>query len=262
MLRQIAAMTARHHHPVYAAAAAAQEARLRLSQGHLEQVARWAETCGLHPDDTAWPYRLEAGYLTLARVFIAQGQADAVLDLLLRLQQAAEADRRIGSLIEILVLSALARQAQGDAAGALAALENALALAESEGYVRTFVDEGEPMAALLQKAQSHGANRDYVDKLLAAFTVEDAKRESRGVEQTQDSLLSLHPAAPPLVEPLTERELELLRLVAAGRSNQEIAQELVLAVGTVKKHLNNIFGKLAVSSRTQAVARAGELDLL
>jgi LuxR family maltose regulon positive regulatory protein len=261
MLRQIAVMTERHHHPVHAATAAAQEARLRLSQGRTEQAVRWVETCGLRPDDTALPYRLEAGYLTLARVFIVQGQAEAVLDLLDRLHQAAKSGHRTGSLIEILVLCALARQAQGDTSSALAALESALALAEPEGYVRTFVEEGEPMATLLREAHGRGIAPNYASKLLAGFEAGDAKRERRSGEAGVISpLLPRSPA--PLIETLTERELELLRLVADGRSNQEIAQKLFLAVGTVKKHLNNIFGKLDVSSRTQAIARARELSLL
>jgi LuxR family maltose regulon positive regulatory protein len=262
MVRQIAAMAERHHHPVHAATAAALEARLRLSQGRLEPAVRWAETCGLRLDDVAWPYRLEAGYLTLARVFIAQGQTEAVLDLLHRLQQEAGSGQRTGSLIEILILCALARHGQGDTSSALAALESALALAEPQGYVRTFVDEGVAMAELLRQAQSRGIRPNYVNKLLAAFGAEDAKRGSGGVEERQASPLPLRPTAPLLVDPLSERELELLRLIAAGRTNQEIAQELFLAVGTVKKHLNNIFGKLGVGSRTQAIARARELDLL
>jgi len=267
MLRQIAALTERHHHPVYAATAAAHEARLRLSQGHLEQATRWAETCGLHPADAAVrSYSHEAEYLTLARVFIAQGQAEAVLALLHRLQQAAEADRRTGSLIEILTLGALARQAQGDLTGALAALESALTLAEPEGYLRTFVDEGTPMADLLHQARSRGIRPAYVDKLLAAFDLRRPILDTSPPSEIKTPKPVLSEAKGSeiqnLLEPLSPRELELLRLVADGRSNQEIAQALFLAIGTVKKHLNNIFGKLGVSNRTQAVARARELELL
>jgi LuxR family maltose regulon positive regulatory protein len=179
--------------------------------------------------------------------------------LLRLLQQAAESDRRTGSLIEILVLGALAQQAQGDLTGALTALESALALAEPEGYLRIFVDEGAAIAKLLRQAQSRGIRPNYVSKLLAAFGAEEQR--SGGADERQGSPLPLRPPAPLLIEPLTERELELLRLVAAGFTNQEIAKELFLAVGTVKKHLNNIFGKLGVNNRTQAVARGRELDL-
>ena len=252
VLRQIAAMTEQHHHPVYAAIAAVQEARLRLSQDRLDQAVLWAETCGLHVDDMAPSYSHEAEYLTLARVFIARDQAEAVLDLLDRLQEEAESDRRTGSLIEILILCALARQMSGDTASALVALESALTLAEPEGYVRTFVDEGKPMAELLLQARSRGIRPDYVKKLLAVFGAEEKSLPLPGPPAPQSSL----------IEPLSPRELELLSLVADGQSNKEIAQELVVAIGTVKKHLNNIFGKLNVSNRTQAVARARELDLL
>ena len=263
MLRQIAAMTERHHHPVYAAAATAQEARLRLSQGRSEQAIHWAETCGLSLDDTARYYSHEAEYLTLARVFIAQSQTETALNLLHRLQQAAESDQRNGSLIEILILSGLARQVQGDTNSALTSLESALTLAEPEGYVRTFVDEGGSMSKLLRQAQSRGIRPDYVSKLLAAFSDFRFEISDFGLDPDDRSKIQIpNSKIQNLVEPLSQRELELLRLVADGYSNQEIAQELFVAVGTVKKHLNNIFGKLGASSRTQATARARELNLL
>ena len=261
MLRQIVALTEQRHHPVYAANAVGWEARLRLQQGRLDPAARWAETCGLSLADAALSYSDEAEYLTLARILIAQGQTEAVPNLLTRLQQVAEADQRTGSLIEILLLSALALQSRGDQAGALTALERALTLAEPEGYIRLFVDEGEPLAALLRQAQAHSIVPNYTRQLLAAFEAGE-----RGSGPRPDDLGSVEGGAGVisslLVEQLTERELELLRLVADGHSNQKIAQELFLAIGTVKKHLNNIFGKLEVSNRTQAVARARELDLL
>jgi LuxR family maltose regulon positive regulatory protein len=167
--------------------------------------------------------------------------------LLSRLLEAAEAGKRAGSLIHILPLLALAFQAQGDVDRALSALSRVLILAEPEGYVRTFVDEGEPMARLLRQALSRGIAPDYVARLLAAFEQE--------VEPAPPGMASL-------VEPLTERELDVLRLVVAGLSNPEIADELVIAVSTVKTHINHIFGKLGVDSRTRAVAKAQELALL
>ncbi len=136
----------------------------------------------------------------------------------------------------------------------MAALEQALSMAEPEGYVRTFVDEGAPMAALLRRAASRSVAPAYVSKLLDALDAEAPMR--RG---------STGPASPvvqQLEEPLSEREGEVLRLIAAGLSNRDIAQDLVLATGTVKKHTNNIFTKLGVRSRTQAVAQAMELGLL
>jgi LuxR family maltose regulon positive regulatory protein len=164
--------------------------------------------------------------------------------LLAQLLQAARAAGRMGSAIKILALQALAFQAQGDHGQALSALKQVLALAEPEGYMRTFVDEGPPMAKLLRHALSQGIAPSYVARLLAAFG-----------ETTE-------PTAQPLVEPLSERELEVLRLVAAGLSNREIAQELVIAVSTVKSHTNHIYGKLGVKNRTQAAAWAKELNLL
>jgi LuxR family maltose regulon positive regulatory protein len=151
-------------------------------------------------------------------------------------------------------------------------LEQALSLAEPEGYVRIFVDEGAPMVVLLRQAAAQGLAPNYLSKLLAAFPAAEQPpsggaepilpEEARKEQKAASSPIPSRALAPALIEPLSERELEVLRLVAAGSSNQEIARELVLSVGTVKKHLNNIFGKLNASSRTQAVALARELNLL
>jgi LuxR family maltose regulon positive regulatory protein len=163
------------------------------------------------------------------------------------LLEAAQAAGRTAHVIKVRALQALAYQAQGDDGRALSALEQALVLAAPEGYVRTFVDDGEPMARLLRRARAKGIAPEYVSRLLAAFG-----------ERT--------PAAAPLgqalVEPLTEREMEVLRLIAAGLSNREIGDELVVAVSTVKSHINHIYGKLDVKNRTRAVARARTLGLL
>ncbi len=173
---------------------------------------------------------------------------------------------RTGSVIEILVLQALAHQVQGDIPAALVPLERALTLAEPEGYVRMFVDEGPPMAVLLAKAPRTCAETTsrrltnvplaYIERLLALL---------RG-ERVQESISPAAPSAPapaqPLLDPLTERELEVLRLIAAGLSNRNIAARLVLALSTVKSYVNTIYGKLQVESRTQAVARARALHLL
>ena len=152
----------------------------------------------------------------------------------------------------MLALQAVALGSQGEGVQAAAALQSALSLAAPEGYVRTFLDEGAPMAALLRAAAARGAAVEYVRKLLAAF----------GDEETTVAQRSPQGAASALVEPLSERELEVLRLIAVGLSNQEIAEQLITALSTVKKHINHIYGKLAVRSRTQAVARARELGLL
>jgi LuxR family maltose regulon positive regulatory protein len=263
MLQKIAAIRQRHYHPIHAARAEAWEAHLRLRQGRSEQAARWAETCGLGFNDAVLPYAREAEYLTLARVLIGQRHSGAVLELLGRLLQAAEADQRAGSLIQILVLKALALETQGDLPGALESLERALALAEPEGYVRTFLDEGEPMRLLIDDFRLAMAKRKpenprlslYVDKLLSAFA-------GARLESTSDPTSGQEPATSVLVDPLSDREVEVLRLIRAGFNNQEIAARLVIATSTVKTHINNLYGKIGVHSRTQAVATAEDLGIL
>jgi LuxR family maltose regulon positive regulatory protein len=251
--------------PLVLAHGAAMRARLSLAQGNLVAAVHWADTSGLHADDDL-SYLHEAEYLTLARVHIAQGceaepdRMSAVLELLDRLLTAAEAGARMGSAIEILSLQALALQVCGDLTTALPVLTRALALAAPEGYIRLFVDEGRPMAALLHEAHARGIMQVYVGQLLAAFP----RTEGRGLRtESAEAIHSvLSPQSSMLVEPLSERELEVLRLIAGGYSNQAIADRLVVAVGTVKKHINNLYGKLSVQSRTQALARARELHLL
>jgi len=235
--------------PTTAARVAAYQASLWLAQGNLGAATRWVQERGLSVDDELG-YLREPEHIALARVLIAQGKYDEALQFLARLRQAAETRGRMGSLIEILVLQALALQSQGNTTQAMPALERALSLAEPEGYVRLFVDEGAPMAKLLRQALSRGIAPNYVSRLLAAFGAE----EQRGEEAEK--------RAPLLLEPLSERELEVLRLLAAGLSNREIAEKLIVAVGTVKAHIHNIYGKLGVQSRTQAVARARELGIL
>ena len=158
----------------------------------------------------------------------------------------------MGSLIKILALQAVAFQAQSDLDQAMSMLERALSLAKPEGFVRTFVDEGEPMARLLEQAAARGIAPDYVSRLLAALGAEEAERASSPAP----------PGVASLVEPLTDRELEVLRLIGEGYSNQDIAEALVITLNTVKKHTSGIYGKLGVHSRTQAVVRAQELGLL
>jgi LuxR family maltose regulon positive regulatory protein len=232
----------RHMHALVVAA----RARLCLAQGNLAAASRWAQASRLTLSDASG-YEREFEYITLSRVLIAQGRPDQALLFLARLLTVAEPMGRIGRVIQILSLQALAHQAQGDEAQALVALRRALSLAEPEGYVRSFVDEGEQMARLLRRAVARGLTPEYSNRLLAAFG---------------DSSQATPLAVQGLVEPLTERELEVLRLVAAGLSNREIAQELVVAVSTVKSHINHLYGKLDAKSRTQAVARARELGLL
>ncbi len=226
------------------------EVRIQLALENQSAVERWARKTGLRAD--AEP-KLESmrAYGLLARMLMMQRRwAEALLLLgrLLPLQEAAGAGRFV---VEALVLKSVALQALGEKDHALSSLKQAFHLAEPEGYVRTFVDEGEAMHDLLRLALAQGVAPAYTAKLLAAF-VGPAVPVQPG----------LQPATPGLVEPLSEQELRVLQLVASGMSNRETAQELYVTVGTVKKHLNNIFGKLGVKSRTQAVARARELNLL
>jgi len=240
---------------------------LALRQGDLAFAIEWADRSRLQTDDQVLYIHTRA-YLTLARVRIAQGQntptepflAD-VLHLLDRLEVAAEADGRMGDMLEIRVLRALAFQAEDNAVAALRVLSQALLFAEAEGYVRIFIDEGAPMVELLRQIAAHRSSVGaYAATLLEAFPTQDKQPAS-----SRDSAIALsssHSVSLPLIEPLSNREREILHLVAEGHSNQTIADRLVVAVSTVKKHVNNIYGKLDVQSRTQALARARELNLL
>jgi LuxR family maltose regulon positive regulatory protein len=248
----------RHFPPHQITQVAAVRAQLELTQGNVAAAISWTESCGLSTEDEELPYPREAEYLTLVRVRIAQARTDPaspflqdVLHLLDRLLGDAQAKARMGSALEILVLRALAQEVQGDQTSALSTLERALVLAEPEGYIRLFVDEGEPMLTLLHLAYRRGIAPDYVATLLSAFGEQHALVLPP---------LSPHPAS--LLEPLTEREREVLRLLLEGASNREIARRLIVSVNTVKRHVYNLCGKLGVQSRAQAIARARELNLV
>jgi LuxR family transcriptional regulator, maltose regulon positive regulatory protein len=243
---------------------AALRTRMWVAQGRLRDALRWVQEQGLSVDDEL-SYVREFDHITLARVLITEytrDRADRLIReatrLLERLQQAAEAGGRMGSVIEIGVLQALAEWAQGNLAAALVALERALRLAEPEGYVRIFVDEGPPMARLLSAAAAHGIMPDYIGRLLAAFATVEAEAQPR----TDKGDMAPASPAQPLIEPLSAREVEILQLIAQGLSNGEIGARLFLAVSTVKGHNRNIFDKLQVQRRTEAVARARKLGLL
>jgi ATP/maltotriose-dependent transcriptional regulator MalT len=238
---------------------AACRVRLWLRQGNIGAAREWART---REWNTAGDITLfqEAGLMTLARVLTAEGERERAIALLERLLASAEAGGRMGRAIELLALQALALHAHGREAEALITVERALGLAEPEGYTRAFVDEGASMAALLQQAHASSSAPSYVAKLLAAFP----RTEGRGLrtESAEATHSVLSPQSSALVEPLTARELEVLGLLAGGASNDEISRRLIVSLGTVKKHISNIFGKLEVESRTQAVARARALELL
>jgi LuxR family transcriptional regulator, maltose regulon positive regulatory protein len=234
-------------------------ARFHLAVGDVDAAARWANDQGLSiealPADLAdLPY-LEMTSMTLARLSIAQGQARAALPLLKHLLSIAEKTHRTISVLELLLLHSLAYEAIGQRAQALAFLQQAIERAEPAGYVRLFLDEGTPLLTLLMDLrESSPRQQAYLQLLLAA----SAAREM--VRPEDDGNPAQRPQ--PLVDPLSARELEVLHLIAAGASNEEIAQQLVIAISTVKRHVSNIFGKLAVSNRIQAVTRAQTIGLL
>jgi LuxR family maltose regulon positive regulatory protein len=256
--RQARSLVRNHDLPSrFVARLAAHEARSWLAQGNVEAATRWAQDRGLDLGELS--YLREPEHLTLARVFIAQGKLAEARRLLDRLLTAAEDGGRMKSAIEIMILQALASQAQGDQARAGGTLERALELAQPEGYVRTFVDEGAAVANLLAHTRGahgeipgtapDGGRSGYVGELLAAFRQPSAPEH-------------LPPEVLPSNDLLSDRELEVLRLVAAGYKNQQIAEKLFVVVGTVKAHLNSIYRKLGVQSRMQAVSRARDSGLL
>jgi LuxR family maltose regulon positive regulatory protein len=251
------ALAGHHVTPRTAARLEVSRARYWLRQGDLAAAARWSKQSGLDAQGEIGYLRL-VDFITLARMLMAEGNNGAALHLLERLSEFAAAAGLTQYLIEILALQALTLQAQGDSDQAQEVLGKSLALAQPEGFVRAFVDEGPPMALLLRQAALRGIASDYLDRLLAAFA--DETKDERPKTKADSQSFVVRPSA--LVEALTAREIELLRLVAAGLSNQEIAEKLVIAVGTVKAHTASIYGKLDVRSRTQAVARARELGLL
>ena len=222
---------------------------LWLAQDRLRAAIDWADTVLQARAVEVWPEN-EIAQLAVARVLIVKGGAPAIkraLALLEHLLRAAKVEGRTGVQVEALALQALAQWRRGEQAGALTSLVHALRLAEPEGYVRLFADMGLPMVRLLQEALSREVMRDYIAKLLAACGT--------------DLAFSV-PAEAGLPEPLSLREQEVLQLIAAGLTNREIAEQLVVSPETVKKHTGSIYGKLGVRSRTEAAARARDLALL
>ena len=227
-------------------------ARVWIAQGRLGEALGWAREQGLSVDDDL-SYLREFEHITLARLLLARHEgerAESSLNeaarLLERLLLRAEEGRRTGRVIEILVLRALAHQALEDIPAALGFLERAVALAEPEGYVRVFAEEGPPMAALLRAAAKQETRRSYVRRLLAAVS-----------ETGPDS-----PVRQALIDPLSERELDVLRLLGTELDGPAIARELMVSLNTMRTHTKNIYAKLGVTNRRAALRRAAELDLL
>jgi LuxR family maltose regulon positive regulatory protein len=249
------------------------KARIWVAQGRLIDAQGWVREQGLSVDDDLC-YLREFEHITLTRILIAQYQNDrndsaihTAMRLLDRLLHAGEEGGRVGSVIEILVLQSLAHQAQGNIAPALVPLERALTLAKPEGYVRIFVDEGKPMAELLTRIEAKDGTfrvKDFIPQLLSAFDMPKAVFPS-GVApagKIRSSLPAKQAFSPqPLIERLSERELEVLRLLKTDMSGPEIARECVVSLSTVRTHTQNIYAKLGVNNRRAAVRRAEELDL-
>jgi LuxR family maltose regulon positive regulatory protein len=240
---------------------AAWKTRVWVAQGRLGEALGWARERGLSAEDNL-SYLREFEHITLARVLLARYKSDRTdssireaIGLLERLLKAAEEGGRMGNVIKILLLQALAHQALGDIPATLLPLQQALTLAEPEGYVRMFVDEGLPMAQLLREVAAHGIMPDYTGKLLAAFEAEQQKRVAEPPFPTT-------PASQPLIESLSQRELEVLRLFKTELSGPEIAHELVIGLSTLRTHTKSIYSKLNVNNRRAAVKRAEELDLI
>jgi LuxR family maltose regulon positive regulatory protein len=225
----------------------------------ITDVSQRVENLGVHASDevdfsTPDGYPRELIYSDLARLLIALGRFDEALPLLTRLLEAAITIERHGDEIRYLVMIALAQHALGNTQTALDSLSQALALAEPQGYVRLFVDEGQPMAELLLSAISQNVAPEYASKLLAGFP-----KEIQHVVQYDKDLTANQQL---LIEPLSEREIDVLHLMAEGYKYKDIAERLVISINTVRHHNRNIFGKLEVNSRIEAIARARELRLL
>jgi LuxR family maltose regulon positive regulatory protein len=236
-------------------------AQLWLADGAVARAAYWAEQLAQAQDQRSASLE-EHAQMALARIALAEGRAGEALERVAPLLEQARTTERWGNAIEVLVLQALAYQMHHDERQALRALAEAVCRAEPEGYIRLFADEGASMAALLVRLRDQERRRGptpYLDTLLAAFPDCRLQIVDCRLAAKQSAICNLQSA---MVEPLSARELEVLQLIARGASNQEIAEELVLAVNTVKRHVSNIIAKLESANRTQAVAQARALGLL
>jgi LuxR family maltose regulon positive regulatory protein len=234
------------------------QTHLALLQGDYQQVERWVHKKAFNLEETNMGWQ-EMGVFIALHLLMQQGQYQETHRLLERHIHAAEAKKHIRSVVRLMALQALNFQATGEDEQGISTLLSVLAQAEPEGYIRTFADEGEPMLALLLKARTRlqkarDANQPavslaYIQRLLAALGL---PMEPAPEDDADDAMMQL----------LSEREIEVMRLIASGRSNQEICEQLVIAASTLKTHINHIYSKLAVRSRTQAIVQARALNLL
>ncbi len=232
-------------------------ADLWLARRDFEALAQWIQASKLTVEDE-FDNRSVFTYTVFAQVLLAQGELSAATSLLARLLVFWESVKQTHKVIEILALQALTFQAQQNLDQALATLQRALILAEPEGYIRTFIDNGPPMAALLKRIKAEGGGmKAYIHKLLTTFEQDEGEKRKGEKEKLHPSVL----IPQPLIDPLTKRELEVLQLLTTGLSGSEIADKLVIARTTLKSHLRNIYNKLGVGSRAQAIVKAKELNL-
>jgi LuxR family maltose regulon positive regulatory protein len=253
-------ITLQHHTPRLDELAAFYRAWLALDDRDLRPAQEWLELTGRTVDDPIDLAHL-LDYTVLARVQLASGQPDRSLRLLERLSSLAESAGHGRSLIELLVLTARAHDANGDHAQARATLLRAIELAEPEGYMRAFVDEDVQLLladcrVLIDKRSDRTRLLTYLDRLLVAFPISETSCQQLAAGNPAGALRGQPPAL------LSDRELEVLRLIAAGQSNEEIAAQLIISLGTVKAHTSNIYRKLDVRGRAQAIVKAQELNLL
>ena len=230
----------------------AYRSRIRALQGNAEAAALYIEN---NPPvlnlQTSFVEELEA--IIKLDILLALNKPDAVLEFSAALLAGARVGQRWSRVIEILAIQALALQSKGPTAQSLKVLGEALVLAEPEGYMRTFLDKGQPMLKLLQRAVGEGISMGYSPKLLAAFELQ---------KKTISSPSPGNPPQPGLIDPLSEREIEVLRLLAGGMTNQEIADKLIISLNTIKTHVKNIHTKLGVRNRLEASVRAHNLGLI
>jgi LuxR family maltose regulon positive regulatory protein len=230
------------------------QVRLWVAQGNFESLERWVQTCGLSLEDTP-NFKRDMDHIILARALVelaqyrpASSYLEDALTLLSKLQMIAEDAKWNGKLIEILVLQAMALQIAMREEQALHALNKAISLAQPEGYIRTFVDEGLPMGLLLETLLKNGADNDYAQELYATFEL----------NRTADHVLSTQS----MIEPLSSRELDVMSMLSTELSGPEIAKEMSIALSTLRFHTRNIYGKLQVNNRRTAVRKARDLDLI
>jgi LuxR family maltose regulon positive regulatory protein len=272
-LREAGELADLHEIPVfYTGGISGLRVRVWIGLGELERARRYLQNRNICGDfDTFSPNQAE--FLALARLYLVQGELEASANLLDKILSRSESIHQTGWIIQALVLQALVYQAQGDLGRSLGSLERALELAELHGYLQTFVDESGPMARLLSEAVRRNIHPDYAARLLEAFPVPRGERASGADIRPDKPALKpdavgsgkgpgTRPDEDELVEPLTKREMEVLRLIAEGCSNKEIAQKLSISLRTVKFYATNIYSKLGASGRTQAAYKARELGLL